>query len=195
MTPKKIPRPWIQPRHEVLGLGSRGQSLVETALVLPIFLLILFGLVDVGRLVYTNSMTSQAAREGARLASVQARWIGATTADDVGCVASAAAITSLNPGAHVCPADVATMRANIQAAANSELVAAGQIAVTNVYVRCDAADATAPTGAWTGASCTSSDIGDQVSVRVVLTYVPLTPIVGPMLGSIVLSGSATMAIN
>ena len=56
----------------------RGQSLVEFALVLPIFLLVLFGLIDVGRYVYMNTMLSQAAREGARVASVEASWIGST---------------------------------------------------------------------------------------------------------------------
>ena len=43
-----------------------GQALVEFALVLPIFLLLLFGLIDVGRLVYTWNALNQAAREGAR---------------------------------------------------------------------------------------------------------------------------------
>ncbi len=53
-----------------------GQALVEFALVIPVFLFILFGLLDVGRLVYTNSTLSQAAREGARLAAAEAGWIG-----------------------------------------------------------------------------------------------------------------------
>ena len=47
-----------------------GQSLVEFALVLPIFLLLLFGLIDIGRYVYTANALNQAAREGARYGSV-----------------------------------------------------------------------------------------------------------------------------
>lgn len=47
-----------------------GQSLVEFALVLPIFLLLLFGLIDIGRFVYTANALNQAAREGARYGSV-----------------------------------------------------------------------------------------------------------------------------
>jgi len=177
------------------GREARGQTLVETALVLPVFLLILFGLIDVGRLIYTNSMVSQAAREGARVAAVQARWIGATTTDDAGCVASASDITGANPGAHVCPANTSTLRADVQVASNGELVAVGTIPLSDVYLRCDSSGAATPTGAWTGATCTNTNIGDQVSVRLVLTYRPITPIVGSILGSIVLSGSATMAIN
>ena len=50
-----------------------GQALVEFALVFPIFLLLLFGLIDVGRYVYTTNAYGQAAREGARWGSVE-QW-------------------------------------------------------------------------------------------------------------------------
>ena len=49
-----------------------GQSLVEFALVFPVFLLLLFGLIDIGRFVYTTNAVSEAAREGARFGSVMA---------------------------------------------------------------------------------------------------------------------------
>ncbi len=78
--------------------SRRGQALVETALVLPVFLLILFGLIDGGRFVFTDSVLSQAAREGARVGAVEAGWIGKTVADDPSCVATAAAINpTINP--------------------------------------------------------------------------------------------------
>jgi Flp pilus assembly protein TadG len=51
---------------------ARGQSLVEFALVFPIFLLLLFGLIDIGRFVYTANALNEAAREGARFGSVAA---------------------------------------------------------------------------------------------------------------------------
>jgi Flp pilus assembly protein TadG len=44
----------------------RGQALVEFALILPIFLLILMGIFDLGRAVYYSSTLSNAAREAAR---------------------------------------------------------------------------------------------------------------------------------
>ena len=53
--------------------GRRGQAMVELALALPIFFLIIFGLVDLGRAVYTYNTLSEGAREGARYGSVQAR--------------------------------------------------------------------------------------------------------------------------
>ena len=48
---------------------ARGQSLVEFALVLPIFLLIVFGIIDGGRVVFANNEMAQITRNVARVAS------------------------------------------------------------------------------------------------------------------------------
>lgn len=53
--------------------GERGQAIVETALVLPILMLILLGLFDFGRAVYAFNTISNAARDGARIAIVDQR--------------------------------------------------------------------------------------------------------------------------
>lgn len=47
-----------------------GQSLVEFALILPIFLLVIFGIVDLGRGVYAYNTIQNAARQGVRVAIV-----------------------------------------------------------------------------------------------------------------------------
>jgi Flp pilus assembly protein TadG len=47
---------------------SRGQGLVEFALVFPVFILLLMGLFDVGRLVFAYNTLSNASRDGARVA-------------------------------------------------------------------------------------------------------------------------------
>lgn len=47
---------------------ARSQSMVEFALIAPVLLLIAFGIVDLGRLIYTYVTISQAANEGARVA-------------------------------------------------------------------------------------------------------------------------------
>jgi Flp pilus assembly protein TadG len=49
---------------------SRGQSMVEFALILPVFVLLLVGILDVGRAVYSYNTINNAAREGARWAIV-----------------------------------------------------------------------------------------------------------------------------
>ena len=48
----------------------RGQSLVEFALIVPIFVLVMVGIFDVGRAVFAFNTINQAAREAARLAIV-----------------------------------------------------------------------------------------------------------------------------
>jgi len=55
--------------HVSRGKG-RGQALVEFALVIPLFLLLVFSLFDLGTAVFTYNSLTNAAREGARLAIV-----------------------------------------------------------------------------------------------------------------------------
>lgn len=52
--------------------SEKGQSLVEFALVLPILLLLVFGIVEFGRAFNTYLIISNASREGARYAVVGA---------------------------------------------------------------------------------------------------------------------------
>jgi hypothetical protein len=48
--------------------GQRSQALIEFALVSPVLLLLLFGVVDLGRAIFYYDTISHAAREGARTA-------------------------------------------------------------------------------------------------------------------------------
>ena len=50
--------------------NSRGNAVVEFALVLPILLLVLFGITEFGRMIMTTNILNTASREGARLAAV-----------------------------------------------------------------------------------------------------------------------------
>ena len=59
---------------------SRGQAMVEFALVIPVFLLLMVGLFDFGRVIWVNDTLSTAAREAARYAIVH----GAKSACPVG---------------------------------------------------------------------------------------------------------------
>jgi Flp pilus assembly protein TadG len=165
--------------------GRNGQSLVEFALVLPIFLFVLFGLIDAGRYVYMSSTLSQAAREGARLAAVEVGWIGSADA-------------SCNQvGGPVCPATITALQTDVTTAANRMVAPFGSIPSNKVYVFCD--PTAQPTGAWTAASppgtCAASHAKDLVSVRTIMTFTPVTPIASSLLGTVNLAGSATMVIN
>jgi Flp pilus assembly protein TadG len=177
---------------------GKGQALVEFALVIPIFLLMLFGLIDGGRYVYMSNVLSQAAREAARVGAAEASWIGVTTAKDPSCVATPAGITAANVGAHVCPAAVTgasnSLEADITAAANRMVAPFG--AVKDVYFSCQPVG-TAPPANWTNTDCAAGNrtaAKNAVWVRVDLTYQPITPVLGQIWRD-TNSGSATMVLN
>jgi len=58
----------------------RGQAMVEFALVIPVFILLMVGIFDLGRVIWVNDTLSTAAREAARYAIVH----GAKSACPVG---------------------------------------------------------------------------------------------------------------
>lgn len=60
----------IQHRTNRSRARGRGQALVEFALVIPIFLLLMVALFDLGRAVFAYNTLTNAAREGARIAIV-----------------------------------------------------------------------------------------------------------------------------
>lgn len=62
---------------------TRGQALVEFALVIPLVLLLFMGIVDFGRAIYAYNTISNAARDGARKAIVdQTAGVAAREAAD-----------------------------------------------------------------------------------------------------------------
>jgi hypothetical protein len=163
---------------------SRGQALVEFALVIPVFLVMLFAVIDAGRLIYLNSTVSQAAREAARLASVEASWIGSS---DPACGMS---------GGPVCPANASGLTTHAVSAANRMMSPFAPVGTADLTMRCDTSSP--PSGSWSGNTCApgaNASSGSVVSVRVRSTFVPLTPVLSQLVGPIVLSGSASMGIN
>lgn len=159
---------------------TRGQGLVEFALVLPIFLLLLFSIVDAGRYVFLNSAMSNAAREAARLGSVEASWKGSS---DPSCGGTAGP---------VCPTNDTQLRTHITTAANRQMAPFGQVG--NLYINCTAST-TPPTGAWTTTSCVNNTPGSLLSVRVTYSWRAITPIISNILGTIDSQASASVLIN
>lgn len=79
------------------GRRSRGQALVEIALALPVFLLLVLGLFDVGRGVFMYAGLTNAAREGARLAIVnQDKALIGQRVQDMALTAEVSNLGSLN---------------------------------------------------------------------------------------------------
>ncbi len=112
---------------------ARGQALVEFSLVFPLMLLLVFGLIDLGRVVYTNNALSEAAREGARYGSVQARSatdIAGIEAHTVGQVAGIGGVTAtatcIRPGDVVMacgPNDTLEVEARVQVSMITPIIA------------------------------------------------------------------------
>lgn len=53
-----------------MKLGKKGQSMVEMALILPVILLLLLGMVEFSRIFGSYLLVTHASREGARLAAI-----------------------------------------------------------------------------------------------------------------------------
>jgi Flp pilus assembly protein TadG len=77
---------------------SRGQAMVEFALVIPIFILLMVALFDFGRVIWVNDTLSTAAREAVRFAIVHGG--SGSTACPVG---PPAATAEVPPASQSCP--------------------------------------------------------------------------------------------
>jgi hypothetical protein len=80
---------------------ARGAALVEFAIILPAFLLILLGVMDFGKVMYYFQSATQAAATGARQAAVD-RWPGAGTTDLQAWVQEQLKTRELRDDARVC---------------------------------------------------------------------------------------------
>src|SRR5271168_4490795 len=78
---------------------DRGQAFVELALVFPIFILLLVGAVEVGRLAYASVEVSNAARAGVSYAAQSSATAADTTNIQLAAIQDAPNITSLSASA------------------------------------------------------------------------------------------------
>ena len=90
--------------------GARGSTAVEYAIVLPLLLMIVLGLLDVGRLIWSYTTLSRSVEAAARCAVVNATTCGSATATQsyaageawgLGLTASAFTATTATCGARV----------------------------------------------------------------------------------------------
>ena len=93
-------------RHAKLGRRDVGAAMVEFALVLPLMFLVIGGVVDFGRMLFTEVTLTNAAREGARaavvstatLANIQSRAQAASPGLTVTAAASPPGTPCATPG-------------------------------------------------------------------------------------------------
>jgi len=150
---------------------TRGQALVEFALVVPVMLLILLIAVDFGRLFFAHISNVNAAREGAGYAAAHA-------AD------SPYSSTTFNTGV----TDAAIGQANAQGQSGG-----GTVAVASPF--CFAPSAPSTSIDCNTASNFATGAGNLVTVTVSQPYTFLTPLIGNFFGgSLMLTTSATAPV-
>ena len=161
--------------------GARGQSLVEFALVLPVFLLCMFGIIDLGRVIWANNALANAAREGARFAIVHGG--SPLTACPVGPPASTAVVP---PASSSCPHPSPSKQAIRNVALRHAVAGGSDTTVTVCYGESCAGDVDAPDA--------TNARGSPVSVRVTSN---ISLVTGSFLGTgnFSAAGSATMLVN
>jgi Flp pilus assembly protein TadG len=91
-------------RSKTRGRRQRGSTLVEQAIILPVLLAIFFGVIDMGRALYSYSFVSYIAREATRWASVR------STPLNLGPISNAEVTTFVKnaTGAGLDPANITT---------------------------------------------------------------------------------------
>jgi Flp pilus assembly protein TadG len=142
-------------------LRERGQSLIEFALILPLIVVFVVGLFDLGRGVFAYNTLAQAARQANRTAMVDQ--------------------------------DVDRVKAAAIAAAPTLGLTATDVTVcfkTDDTTETDCSDSTAD-------SCPEATrvIGCLAIVTTSLMYVPMTPVLGNLIGSIELSSTSIEPIE
>lgn len=160
-----------------------GQGVAEFALVIPIFVVLLFGIVDFGRVIWARSSLENAAREGARYAIVH----GGTAIQP--CPVGPTALVPPLPTPS-CP-HPSPSKESIELAAKSFAIAPGSgLTVTACYHLA-------------GTTCTGntenpSNITNVRGTAITVTATSTLDLIVPSLlhlGSFTVTGSSTMLVN
>jgi Flp pilus assembly protein TadG len=146
-------------------VGSRGQSLVEFSLVFPVFVLVVLGIFDGGRLIYAYNTVSNASRDAARVAIVNQSTSGTATCDT----------TSTSAWYEGCA-----------------IASAIALDVTTSDVTVSYLD---PTDASEKTLCSPPSIGCIAVVTVQTTYRAITPVIGQLIGDIRVSSTTKMPVE
>jgi Flp pilus assembly protein TadG len=161
--------------------GRRGQALVEFSLILPVFLVMMMGVIDVGRAIWAQNSLAAAAREGARFAIVHGGT--ATTKCPVGAPAETAIIPTADASCPYPSPSTQAIKDVVSAAANA---GGTSLSVTVCYGAGCSGD--------TNATGATNARGTPVTVTVTSRINLITPALLGMSGFGV-SSTTTMVVN
>jgi len=162
-----------------------GQALLEFALILPLFLIMLMGVIDVGRAIWAQNSLSSAAREGARFAIVHGG--SASTACPVGPAGPDAVIPVASASCPYPSPSTQSIKDAVIAAANA---AGTSVTVTVCYGTGCSGDTNAVISGQTATDVRGTPVTVGVTSRINL----ITPSLLGM-GGFGIASSTTMVVN
>lgn len=161
---------------------SRGQSLVEAAITLPVVLLLGLGVTDIGRAFYYREAVTNATRQALRLAVSPTQQATANTvcaSAGVGPVATTVT-TTLPPGATSITsiANLASLESSSNGTPAGSAISGATLAVTFHCL-----GGSGVTNATSNGNGPSDPGSDAVIVTVTYTFQVITPLLWPIIGS------------
>ncbi len=145
---------------------SRGQAMAEFALVFPLFVLMLFGIIDLSRFVYSNNSLGEVAREAGRQGTVALRPADCNGLTRVVC---------------------------IQTLAKNRLTAVA-INLSDVTVTCSRLSSSGNLATFNCAT-TTWRANDIVKVTISRDLDLLTPLIGQLIGTATMTGAAQVTVS
>ena len=169
---------------------STGQALVEFTLIIPIFLSLLMGIFDFGRVVWASNSLASAAREGARFAIVH----GGSPMDPCPVGPLSLQYGSAPVASPSCPYPSPLKDAVRNAALSAAMAGGTNVVVTVCYGTLDGTPNGTPCSGNTDGPGATNARGTPVTVAI-SSQLPLT--VPSLLGfsTFSISGSSTMLVN
>ena len=137
--------------HHSFSWREKAQAMVEFALVFPVLLLLIYGIIELGRLIFIYSAVTTSSREAARYGSAAGK-VGGTTPRYLDC---AGILSAAQRSAILTP------------------VTAGNLTIT--YDHGPGSSQIAPSCA--AAQTQTIVLGDRINVQVTVNYAPLMPLV------------------
>lgn len=173
----------IRPRRRC----GNAQSLVEFALLSPLLVLLIFGAIDVSRVVYTYNAISNATREGARLVSLKPQI--QSDCDPLTRMKSVAQGFNLSQDPHSYDSTTVNTDPNNSSPPNGPSTPSAG----NGYMYIYPAVATNATGSCS--NTTNRPTATNVTVQVNYSFTPLTPLVSSIFGSIVIRSTSVVTAS
>ena len=169
--------------------NERGVQAIELALLLPIFLGILYGIVDFGFMMYQNQIVANASREGAR-AGIVLSYPRPTPEDISAIVCENLKNSGINP-------DLVTVNVDVQSAyadSTESDSSSGSQSFDSAFSAMSASESSSGGGGGSSVSGTGGSSGDYLSVDVTFNYefqflskiIPSMPDVIPLTGKTVM---------